>query len=90
VRRDFAFLVDRAVPAGEIVKTAQGVDRKLVADVSVFDIYEGKGVEAGKKSVAIEIVLQPQDRTLTDPEIEALGQKIVEAVARKTGAVLRA
>jgi phenylalanyl-tRNA synthetase beta chain len=89
VRRDFAFLVDRAVRSGDIVRTAQGVDRKLVAGVSVFDVYEGKGIDPGKKSVAIEVVLQPRDKTLTDAEIDALGQKIVNEVSRKTGAVLR-
>ncbi len=89
VRRDFAFLVDRSVPAGEIVRAAQGVDRRLVASVSVFDIYEGQGIGADKKSVAIEVVLQPQDKTLTDAEIEGIGAKIVAAVAKKTAAVLR-
>jgi phenylalanyl-tRNA synthetase beta chain len=90
VRRDFAFLVDRAVPAAEIMRAAQGVDRKLVASVSVFDVYEGQGIGADKKSVAIEVVLQPQDKTLTDAEIDGIGAKIVAAVAKKTAAVLRA
>ena len=89
VRRDFAFVVDRAIRAGDIVKAAQGVDRRLVADVSVFDVYEGKGIDAAKKSVAVEVVIQPRDRTLTDQEIDALGQKIVAEVAKKTGATLR-
>jgi phenylalanyl-tRNA synthetase beta chain len=89
VRRDFAFLVDRSVPAGEIVRAAQGVDRRLVASVSVFDVYEGQGIGADKKSVAIEVVLQPQDKTLTDAEIEGIGAKIVSAVTKKTAAVLR-
>jgi phenylalanyl-tRNA synthetase beta chain len=89
VRRDYAFLVDRGVKAGDIVKAAQGVDRKLIADVSVFDIYEGKGVEPGRKSVAIEVVIQPRDKTLTDTEIEALGARILAEVAKKTGATLR-
>ena len=89
VRRDFAFLVDRSVAAGEIAKAAQSVDRKLVASVSVFDVYEGKGIESGKKSVAVEVVVQPQDKTLTDAEIEGIGGKIVAAVEKKTGAVLR-
>jgi len=89
VRRDFAFVVDRAVKAADILKAAQGVDRKLVTGVSAFDVYEGKGVPEGHKSVAIEIVLQPQERTLTDSEIDAIGGRIVAEVAKKTGAILR-
>jgi len=89
VRRDFAFVVEKAVRAADIVKAAQGVDRKLIEEVSVFDVYEGKGVEPGRKSVAIDVVLRPRDKTLTDPEIEALGARIVAEVAKKTGATLR-
>ncbi|MDQ0392278.1 phenylalanine--tRNA ligase subunit beta [Labrys monachus] len=89
VRRDFAFLVDRKVRAADIVKATQGADRKLIAGVSIFDVYEGKGVGEGQKSIAVEVVLQPQDRTLTDAEIEAVAAKIVAEVGRKTGASLR-
>lgn len=89
VRRDFAFLVDRTVAAGDILRAAQGVDKKLITDASVFDVYEGVGIEDGKKSVAIEITLQPRERTLTDAEIEAVAGKIVADVAKKTGASLR-
>jgi phenylalanyl-tRNA synthetase beta chain len=89
VRRDFAFLVDRKVRAADIVKTAQGVDKKLISGVSIFDVYEGKGVGEGQKSVAVEVVLQPLDRTLTDIEIEAVATKIVAEVGKKTGATLR-
>jgi phenylalanyl-tRNA synthetase beta chain len=89
VRRDYALLVDRAVKAGDIVKAAQSVDRKLIADVSVFDVYEGKGIEPGRKSVAIEVIIQPREKTLTDSEIEALGGRILAEIAKKTGATLR-
>ncbi|GJD58955.1 phenylalanine--tRNA ligase subunit beta [Methylobacterium dankookense] len=88
--RDFAFVVGRDVPAGEIVRAAQGAERKLVAGIDVFDIYEGTGIPEGQKSVAIAVRLQPVERTLTDAEIEAVSQKIVAEVARKTGATLRA
>jgi phenylalanyl-tRNA synthetase beta chain len=60
-----------------------------VSDVTLFDVYEGKGVDPGKKSLAIAVTLQPKDRTLTDAEIDALGQKLVAEAAKKTGAVLR-
>jgi phenylalanyl-tRNA synthetase beta chain len=90
VSRDFAFIVDRAVKAGDIVRAAQGVDRKLISDVTVFDVYEGKGIEDGKKSVAIAVTMQPREKTLTDQEIDAVSGKIVAEVTRKTGGVLRA
>lgn len=89
VKRDFAFVVDRAVAAGDIVKAAQGVDKKLITEVNVFDLYEGAGVGEEKKSVAIEVTLQPRERTLTDAEIEAVAGKIVADVTKKTGATLR-
>jgi phenylalanyl-tRNA synthetase beta chain len=90
VSRDFAFIVDRGVRAGDIVRTAQGVDKKLIAGVTVFDVYEGKGIEDGRKSVAIAVTIQPREKTLTDQEIEAVAAKIVAEVTRKTGGTLRA
>ncbi|RUL96176.1 phenylalanine--tRNA ligase subunit beta [Rhizobium chutanense] len=89
VRRDFAFVVDRTVEAGAIVKAATGADRKLVTGVNVFDIFEGASVGEGKKSVAIEVQIQPVERTLTDEDFEALTQKIVASVTKFTGGVLR-
>ncbi|MEA2992639.1 MAG: phenylalanyl-tRNA synthetase beta chain [Alphaproteobacteria bacterium] len=89
VERDFAFVVDRAVKAADIVRAAQSVDRKLITNITVFDIYEGKGIEPDKKSIAIAVTIQPREKTLTDPEIEALGAKIVSEVTKKTGGVLR-
>jgi phenylalanyl-tRNA synthetase beta chain len=89
VSRDFAFIVDRGVKAGDIVRAAQAADRKLITDVTVFDVYEGKGIDTAKKSVAIAVTLQPREKTLTDQEIEAVAAKIVAEVAKKTGGVLR-
>ncbi len=90
VTRDFAFVVDGAVKAGDIVRAAQNVDRKLIAAVSVFDVYEGQGIEAGKKSVAIAVTIQPREKTMTEAEIDALGAKIVAEVGKRAGGVLRA
>jgi phenylalanyl-tRNA synthetase beta chain len=87
--RDFAFLVDRKVKADDVLKAARAADRALIADVSLFDIYEGKGVAEGAKSLAIEVTLQPKEKTLTDAEIEAVAAKIVAEVGKKTGATLR-
>jgi phenylalanyl-tRNA synthetase beta chain len=90
VLRDFAFLVDRGVAAAEIIHAAKGADKNLVAAVDVFDLYEGKEIEAGKKSIAIAVTLQPREKTLTDAEIDTVAGKIVEEVKKRTGAVLRA
>jgi phenylalanyl-tRNA synthetase beta chain len=89
VSRDFAFIVDRAVKAGDILRAAQSVDKKLVTGVTVFDVYEGKGIEDGKKSVAIAVTIQPREKTMTDQEIDAVAEKIVAEVNKKTGGVLR-
>ena len=89
VRRDFAFVVPREVEAARIVKAAAGADRKLIAGVEVFDLFEGESIGAGNKSVAIEVTLQPTDRTMTDTEIEAVAAKIVADVTKATGASLR-
>ena len=89
VRRDFAFIVDQSTDADAITRTVRLADREMITDVSVFDVYAGKGIEAGKKSVAIAVTLQPKDRTLTEADIEGISKKIVDAVAAKTGASLR-
>jgi phenylalanyl-tRNA synthetase beta chain len=89
VERDFAFIVDRAVKAGDLVRAAQGADRKLITGVMVFDLYEGAGIDPDKKSIAIAVTLQPREKTLTDQEIEAVSAKIVAGVAKRTGGVLR-
>ena len=90
VERDFAFLVDRSVKAADLIKAALAADRTLISTALIFDVYEGKGVPEGKISMGLAITLQPQERTLTDQDIEAVAAKIVAEVARKTGASLRA
>ncbi|MBV1708001.1 MAG: phenylalanine--tRNA ligase subunit beta [Hyphomicrobiales bacterium] len=89
LRRDFAFVIDREQAAGDVIKAAQGVDKNLVTKVTLFDMYEGPGLPEGKKSVAIEVVLQPREKTLNDAEIEAFSRSLIAEVARKTGATLR-
>ncbi len=89
VRRDFAFLAGADVAAADVVKAARAADDKLVSSVSVFDLFEGGNVAAGKKSLAIEVTLQPRERTLTDQEIEAVSAKIIERVRQTTGAEIR-
>jgi phenylalanyl-tRNA synthetase beta chain len=89
LRRDFAFILDRKVPAADVVRAALGADKALVREVGVFDLYEGKGMPEGKKSLAIEVTIQPTETTLTDTEIEALSAKIVAEVKKATGGELR-
>jgi phenylalanyl-tRNA synthetase beta chain len=89
VSRDFAFIVDRGVKAGDIVRAAQAADKKLITAVTVFDVYEGKGIDDGKKSVAIAVTIQPREKTLTDQEIDAVAGQIVAEVTKKTGGSLR-
>ena len=87
--RDFAFLVDAATPAGDLVRPILGVDKQLIADARVFDVYAGAGVPEGKKSVAVEVLIQPREKTLTDAEIEGLSGRIVAAAEKAVGAKLR-
>jgi phenylalanyl-tRNA synthetase beta chain len=89
VRRDFAFVVDAEIPADTVLRAARGAERTLITGVSLFDVYQGGTMATGKKSLAIEVVFQPRERTLTDAEIEAACQKVVAAVAKATGATLR-
>lgn len=86
--RDFAFVVDEDRTAGDLVRAVQGADKTLIAEVRVFDIYRGPGVAEGSKSVALEVVIQPREATLTESGIEALSARIVGA-AENLGARLR-
>ncbi|OHV78992.1 phenylalanine--tRNA ligase subunit beta [Rhizobium sp. LCM 4573] len=90
VKRDFAFVVGSEVEAGAIIKAASSADRKLISGVNVFDVFEGASLGEGRKSVAIEVLIQPAERTLTDEDFEALTAKIVGNVEKTTGGVLRA
>ncbi|HEY4250296.1 MAG TPA: phenylalanine--tRNA ligase subunit beta [Roseomonas sp.] len=89
LRRDFAFLVDATVAAEAVLKAARGAERALIADVALFDRYAGDKLPDGKVSLAVEVTLQPREATLTDAEIEAVAARIVAAVTKATGAVLR-
>jgi phenylalanyl-tRNA synthetase beta chain len=89
VERDFAFVVDAKTPADDLLRAARNAERNLIERADVFDVYEGKGVPEGRKSLAITVRLQPKDKTLTDAEIDAIAAKIVAAVSKATGATLR-
>ncbi|QSB45310.1 phenylalanine--tRNA ligase subunit beta [Tsuneonella flava] len=89
VTRDFAFLVDASVPAGDLVRAVKGADKASIVSARVFDVFAGQGVPDGKKSIAVEVVLQPTAKSFTDEEIKTIADKIV-ASAAKQGAELRA
>ncbi len=88
LRRDFAFLAPVSLPAETLLRAVRGAERSLIAAVTLFDVYEGETIEAGQKSLGVEVTLQPREKTLTDAEIEAASAKIVQA-AVKIGARLR-
>ena len=89
VDKDLAFVVEKNVPAVNIIAAAKNADRKHITDVRVFDVYEGENLPEGKKSVAIALTFQPSEATFTDKEIETLMKKVEMEVGKKTGAVLR-
>lgn len=89
VTRDFAFVCPRGMETDQIIKTIRAVDRTLISKAYIFDIYEGKGVADGHKSVAVAVTLQPTAQSLTDSDIDGVCQKIITTVQSKTGATLR-
>ncbi|MBL3575463.1 phenylalanine--tRNA ligase subunit beta [Rhodovulum sulfidophilum] len=89
VERDFAFVLDEGVEAMTVVNAAAGADKALIEEVRVFDEFVGGALGEGKKSLAITVRLQPTDKTLTEKDIEAVGQKIVAKVEKATGGTLR-
>lgn len=88
VTRDFAFLVPVELPAGDLVRAVKGADKANIVDARVFDVFAGQGVPEGKKSVAVEVVLQPRDKSYKDADLKAISDAIV-AAASKQGAELR-
>jgi phenylalanyl-tRNA synthetase beta chain len=89
VERDFAFIVDEKIPAGDIIKSITSADKILITDVAIFDVYTGTGVEVGKKSVAVKVMLQAADRTLSEQDIITVSQAILAAAGKGFGGVLR-
>ncbi|MCP4393074.1 MAG: phenylalanine--tRNA ligase subunit beta [Alphaproteobacteria bacterium] len=89
VERDFAFIVNSDVKADDVLKSAMGADKALITNAILFDVYEGDNVEDGKKSLAIQVTIQPTEKTLSDKEIELLCNKVVQSVNKRTGGELR-
>jgi len=89
VEKDLAFVVAKNVPAINIYTAAKTADRDNISDVRIFDVYEGENLPEDKKSIAITVTFQPKDKTYTDAELEALMNKVINEVSKKTGATLR-
>jgi phenylalanyl-tRNA synthetase beta chain len=89
VRRDLSLLIDKAVRYAEIEKVAIETERKLLREVNLFDVYEGKNLEEGKKSYAVSFTLQDSSKTMTDQQVDQIMSRIQAALADKLGAALR-
>jgi phenylalanyl-tRNA synthetase beta chain len=87
--RDFAFLVDAGLPADSLIRAVAGADKALIAGVRLFDRFDGAGVPEGRLSLAVEVTLQPGERTLTEADIEAVSARIIAAVEKLGGALRR-
>lgn len=88
VKRDFAFLVKAELPAGDLLRAVKGADKANIIAARVFDDFRGAGVPEGQKSLAIEVTLQPAEKSYNEAELKAIADKVTAAAA-KQGAVLR-
>ena len=89
VVRDFAFVIDEKYSSGEIISLVKKINKELIKDVKIFDVYQGDNISSGKKSIAFNVTLEPKDKTLSDNDIDQISKKIISAVQDLTGATLR-
>ena len=89
VTRDFAFVLEKNIPAEKLIKTICDVNKDLIKDVNIFDVYEGSNIEENKKSIAVEVKLESKEATLTEKEINKVADDIVVCVEKNTGGKLR-
>ena len=89
VSRDLALLIDQQVEFAQIEQIARQSERKLLKKVELFDVYEGKNLPAGKKSYAVNFILQDEQKTMGDKQIDAIMQKIIQNLKKQLGAELR-
>ena len=89
VVRDFAFVIDEKYKSSEIVNLVQNVDKELIKNVKIFDVYQGENIDSGKKSIAFSVTLEPKDKTLGENDIDQISKKIISTVQESTGATLR-
>ena len=89
VVRDFAFVIDEKYSSGAIINLVKKIDKELIKDVKIFDVYQGDNIASGKKSIAFNVTLEPKDKTLSDKDIEEVSKKIISTVQETTDAILR-
>ena len=89
VERDFAFLFDKNVKANDIINKIKKIDKKIINKITIFDVYEGDKLPNDKKSIALRVLLQPQEKTFTDEEIENISKKVIDLVTTAFEATLR-
>jgi len=89
VVRDFAFVIDEKYSSGEIISLVKKIDKELIKNVKIFDVYQGENIGDGKKSIAFNVTLEPKDKTLSDNDIDQISKKIISTVQESTGATLR-
>jgi len=89
VVRDFAFVIDEKYSSGEIISLVKKIDKELIKDVKIFDVYQGDNITSGKKSIAFNVTLEPKDKTLSEKDIDQISKKIISTVQETTGATLR-
>ena len=87
--RDFAFVLDKNFKVQELIETISNVDKELIKSVKVFDVYEGTNIPEGKKSIALNVIIQSLEKTLTEDDLNKINQLIISAVESKTGAKIR-
>ena len=87
--RDFAFVVDKNFISQDLTDIIYSVDKNLIKDVKIFDVYEGENIPKDKKSIAINVTIQSLEKTLKEQDLELLNKSIIESVEKKTGAKIR-
>ena len=87
--RDFAFIVDKKINVQDLVNVISNVDKNLISNIKVFDVYEGDNIPENKKSIAISVTIQSQEKTLKDADLDQINKSIIETVENKTGAKIR-
>ena len=87
--RDFAFLVNKDIKAQLLVDAIENIDKSLIKNIKIFDVYEGKNIPPDRKSIAIKVTIQSDNKTLNEDDLTSISKKIVKSVEEKTGAQLR-
>ena len=87
--RDFAFIVDKKINVQDLVNVISNVDKNLISNIKVFDVYEGDNIPENQKSIAISVTIQSQEKTLKEADLDQINKSIIETVENKTGAKIR-